>query len=346
MKTPKRFNADYETELFHEITAPPVINQSLEFLYLYLEDAPLYSTKKYPDEFLKHVEEISGHRPEIVNNGKFENWWGPLNDLDHERRINSKELSSRFIPEAILARNPGELEILPGRKYLAKPLSEMSGRGFCVFDDGNKSELNELFKKSGTLLIEPFLDRKYDFSHYILPGRDLAYENIVDSRFQYKGTTFRDLSNPFIESLSFYHDVLKEEWNQFSKVVDQIKTFYARENVNGMYSIDSFVYLEDGILKVRAITEVNVRKTMGYVAWKLSEKYAKASGWSQFLLAKSKAKKSFRTIKEKAESVGALYLSPGDTRFEIFFVFDEDEEKGRNKVQKLKRLLPDTEFPV
>lgn len=342
MKTPKRFNADYETELFHGVTAPPVINQSLEFLYLYLEDAPLYSTKKYSDEFLKHVEEISGHKPEIVSKGNFENWWGPLTNLSLEQRVNSKEMSAQFIPDAFIASSASQLKISADKKYLAKPLSEMSGRGFCVFDNSNKTQLDELFRKSGKLLIEPFLDRRFDFSHYILPERDIVYENIVDSRFQYKGTTFRNLHEPTIESLSFYEKVSKEEWTRFKQTLEQIKGFYAFIN----YSVDSFVYSEDGILKVRAITEVNVRKTMGYIAWKLSEKYAKTSGWSQFLLARQKAKNSFSEMKKKADSLGVLYLSPGDTRFEIFFVFAESEEKGKLKVQELKRLLPDTEFPV
>lgn len=342
MKTPQRFNADYETELFQGKGAPPVINQSLEFLYLYLEDSPLFSTKKYSPEFLQHVENVSGNKPEIVSKGAFENWWGPLRDISIEQKINSKELSSRFFPDAMLASGLSDLKLSPEKKYLAKPLSEMSGRGFCVFNDHDKNVLEELFRKSGKLLVEPFLDRKFDFSHYILPEREICYENIVDSRFQYKGTTFNDLKNPTIESLSFYSSISPEEWKRFRMSMDKIKAFYALE----MYSIDSFVYASEGELLIRDITEVNVRKTMGYIAWKLSQKYAQGAGWSQFLLARQKAKTPFREIKEKAESIDVLYLSPGDTRFEIFFVSADSKELGNLKVQKLKQLLADTEFPV
>lgn len=346
MKTPQKFNADYESVLFHGKEAPPVINQSLEFLYLYLEDAPLHSSKQYSNEFLEHVESISGVKPRIFSQGLYENWWGPLKDISHERRVNSKEMSARFIEDSQIIYSIDELNLDRFKQYLAKPLSEMSGRGFSTFDHEHLKGVEELLKKKSPVIVEPLLNRKFDFSHYILPDKDICYENIVDSHFQYKGTTFRNLKNPSAKSLSFYDKITDKEWSGFFKIFSTIKDTYVEANVKDMYSIDSFVYLERDTLKIRAMTEVNVRKTMGYIAWKLSEKFAKNAQWSQFLLAKNKGKLSFKSMKEKAQSLGCLYLSPGDTRFEIFFLMAKSEEEGKLKSEELKRLLPDTEFPI
>ena len=87
---------------------------------------------------------------------------------------------------------------------------------------------------------------------------------------------------------------------------------------------------------------------MGLVAWLLSTKYANDNQSSMLVLGHSlKASASFEFIEERIKNLqGCLHLSPGDTRFEIFFIAASDLEKVKEKFQELKKLLPDGQFSV
>ena len=99
-----KVNADYESVLFHNKPLP-VINESLEFLALYLSDKPLLSQKKYADHFLDHVESFTGIRPSIVKDQSFENWWGDLRNIELEKKLNSKEMSAEFYSDNLVVRS-------------------------------------------------------------------------------------------------------------------------------------------------------------------------------------------------------------------------------------------------
>jgi hypothetical protein len=56
---PIKVNADYEITLFENKSPPKVINHSLEFLALYLENRPLVTDKFYSKNFIEHVTQIT-----------------------------------------------------------------------------------------------------------------------------------------------------------------------------------------------------------------------------------------------------------------------------------------------
>jgi hypothetical protein len=339
-----RVNADYEMMLFENKSGPSIINQSLEFLAFFLTDRPVYTSKKYSAEYLDHVESITQRKPEIQQDGPFENWWGSLSDIGLERRLNSKLESALLSPDTQIVSKLEEIKILSDKIYVAKAPGGMSGQHIRTFTRETLKNL-EGDLLGGPLVIEPLFERIKDFSHYIFPDGMIAYENIVDRRFQYRGT-IQNLLNPTQQGLSFYTDADSAEWERFSSDLNRIKEHYFSLGAKGGFSIDSFLYLEDNVRRIRSLSEVNYRKTMGLMSWELSKKYLVDQGWSFLCLVRKKKAVSFQQIKSACEKTNVLYLSPGDTRFEIFLIGSSSAHEGLIRYEELKSLLPDCEFPI
>jgi hypothetical protein len=280
----------------------------------------------------------------LKKEGKFENWWGLLTKPELEKELNSKIKSARLNKDSYVLSSLNDLPELD-RTYLAKNPFGMSGQNFAMVEKVRLENLEVMLKK-GPVVIEPFFDRKYDFSHYVFPnGVSICYENIVDTKFQYKGTIFKDYTNPVIQNLSFFSEV---NWNEFN--LSQIISEYKTDLPTG-FSVDSFVY-EDNGLHIRSLSEVNYRRTMGQTAFELAVRFGGVRKWAAFLICKSRndfldtKKKLLPTEWEPDTSRGVILLSPGDTRFDMFFLSAMDENEGRILLNELKELLPDSEFSI
>ncbi len=349
---PIKVNADYESVLFHNKPLP-LINESLEFLALYLSDRPLLSQKNYSDQFLDHVESFTGLRPTVVRDRPFENWWGDLKDIELEKKLNSKEMSAEFYTDNFILDSIEQLPDLAGKRYLAKNPFGMSGQNFSLVEEGRLQNLEVMLKK-GKVILEPFFDRLYDFSHYIYPnGMSICYQNIVDHRFQYRGTVFNDYTSPIVENLSFYKNLNQTTWDEFKQEMNLIKTKYQHLEMKCGFSVDSFVYQENESLFIRALSEVNYRRTMGQVAFELSVKFGGLRKWSAFILCKStgmsflEMKKKLLELEWEADtSRGVIILSPGDVRYDMFFLSALDQTEGKVLLGELSDLLPDAEFSI
>lgn len=342
-----KVNGDYESVLFFNKPLPKV-NEALEFLAFYLDERPVITNKKYSEVFFDHVESFTGKRPVTKSEGPAENWWGPLTHPELERKLNSKEMSAE-LSDSIILSSLNDLPDLKGKTWLAKSPFGMSGQNMCLVEEGKLTELEGMLKK-GKVILEPFFNRKYDFSHYVFPnGVSICYENLVDEKFQYKGTVFRDYTRPVMENLRFYPEV--KNWKQFETDLEKIKKVYASDLSTG-YSIDSFVY-EDNGLQVRSLSEVNYRRTMGRVAFELSIKFGGIRKWSAFILTKSSGLE-FLELKKKLlplewepdTSRGVILLSPGDVRFDMYFLSALNEEEGQMLLKEMQELLPTVAFPV
>lgn len=344
-----RVNADYELILSGPKNPPKLINQSLEFLALFLEDRPLFTTKAYSKEYLAHVKKLSGYEPRLVSYGEYENWWGSLKDIELEKRLNSKSFSATFSAESTVIKAEDPIYLEEGKTYLMKGSLGMSGQGIFLVKKGDEDKVKKNLESAQDAILEPLLNRDKDFSHYIFPsGKMICYENFVNERFQYKGTLFNDLSSPTPEGLRFFSEVNKDEWARFFEKLKRVKNIYTEESLGGGYSVDSFTFDENGKKLIRAVTEINYRKTMGLVAWKLSQKFSGPCNWSLLILGKPlKRDDAFSFIQERVGSLSGVYhLSPGDTRFEVFFLTAQDEKQGGQLLGKLKNLLPGCEFTI
>lgn len=349
-----RVNADYEAVLFGKKESLPVINQALEFLVLFLSPRPLLSNKKYSPEYLNHVEEFTGRVPEIKQAGDFENWWGELKDIPLEQKLNSKMMSTElnlkmgWEKDLHLLKSAEDLNALNENvKYLGKNPHGMSGQNFLLV---SKKEPPQSYP----MVAEPLLDRVHDFSHYIFPNNTrICYQNIVDKRYQYKGTVFRDYTQPTVQNLKFYSEITQAKWNDFNAALDEIIKCYRTPSLNSGFSIDSFTHQVGDELRIRYLSEVNYRRTMGEVAFELALKFGGLRKWSMFLLTK-KSKLSFKDLKAKLlpitweadTSRGVILLTPEDVRFDMFFLSALNEEEGELLLKELQILLPDSEFPI
>lgn len=343
-----KVNADYESVLF---TGKPnsKINEALEFLAFFIDERPVFTHKKYSSAYLEHVSQITGRVPKTVNHGDYGNWWGALKNLELEKKLNSKLTSAElnFVhhwDESIILYEESELsKINWNRDYLLKDPNGMSGRGLS-----RVSIRDEVKIESYPVIIEPLDDRKYDFSHYIFPdGRIIAYQNLVDQRFQYRGTLFQNYRNPRIEELSFFSEVKGNEWSKFNESLSIITDYYQKKSNGVSFSIDSYVYKEKKDFKIRALSEVNMRRTMGSVAFELALRIAHDRLWCMFLLGKLKRKMSFNELKTSIDNKEGIYLlSPEDSRFQIFFLCAKNDDEGKELFNQLQLSLPDCQFSI
>ena len=348
---PFKVNGDYEQVLFYAEQGSSAVSLTLECLVLFLEDRPLLTKKKYSSEYLSYVESVIGKKPNFASGDSFENWWGRLQDYDLERFLNSKITSSEinlkydWCPGLKIIWSAEDLDHYPGALIFKNPYG-MSGQKFKFFRDGASFEEQlEWVSRSlshGDLIREPHLKRTHDFSHYVFSdGAVIAYQNMIDEQGQYRGTLFQDHHRPIIESLSFYDQV---DWTQFREQFEIIKQEYASPIE---YSVDSFVYREAEVLKIRALCEVNARRTMGRVAYDLSRKFAASAKWTYFFMTKSQG--DFKSMRKKLEPLlknGLMILTPGDTRFEMFFLSAADAAEGREKLRLFNELLPNTQASI
>lgn len=343
-----KVNADYESVLFYDKPLPKV-NEALEFLAFFLDERPLITNKKYSEVYFDHAESFTGKRPVTKTEGPCENWWGPLTNPELEKKLNSKEMSAG-LTDSIVLTSMQELPELKNKKWLAKSPFGMSGQNMCMVEEGKLSELESMLKK-GKVILEPLFNRKYDFSHFVFPnGVSICYENIVDGKFQYKGTVFRDYTQPDLKHLRFYNEVT--DWQKFESDLVKTKKVYTSE-LNSGYSIDSFVYQEGNSLLVRSLSEVNYRRTMGRIAFELSLKFGGIRKWSAFILTKSSGL-DFLELKKKLlplewepdTSRGVILLSPGDVRFDMYFLSALNEEEGNLLLKEMQEILPTVLFPI
>jgi hypothetical protein len=306
-----KVNADYESVLFHGRQGPRALNEALEFFAFYLQDLPVLSSKNYDISYFDSIRNLTGQNPSVVKTGKAVNWWGPLENPEREKWMNSKltsfELSLRegWVKGNIFSREQ-VLELSPTEELLVKDPFSMSGKGLLVIGPGQPIKLPASL--SGKLIVEPLLRRTKDFSHFVFPdGKMICYENLVDEKFQYRGTLFSSLTDFTGETLSFFRDIPVEEWKMFKKSLQVIRDYYGNDSAFG-YSIDSFAYEQNGALKIFPLSEVNSRRTMGLMAYEL----VKLLG---------RGKRAALTLKRPLFK-DAIKLSPPDVRFDIYLSFE------------------------
>jgi hypothetical protein len=352
-----RFNADYETDLFFSNKAPAILNESLECILFFLTERPILTQKKYNPDYLDYVERMTGHRPLLVNQGEFENYWGLLQNRDLEKWWNSKITTAELIlnmgwcENTYIIKDVSEFQKIKfERDFLLKDPFGMSGQKFQVLSSkmGEKErvEMANRALKNGPFILEPLLRRKFDFSQYIFPdNKKIAYQNIVDDKFQYKGTSFSDYRNATIEKLPFFDLIDAKTWSQFEDQTAIIINFFSKYPNESGYSIDSFVYEENGILKIRVLSEINYRKTMGKICFDLAQRFGLQRPWANFFL-KKKSIGTFphRIILEPLElkknsNSGLIVLNPEHTRYDLFFLSAINSQEAQNLRLEIDRLL-------
>jgi hypothetical protein len=338
-----RANFDYEMELFSG-TSNLKINQEFEYLYWWAEDnlLSLSTNYSYPEQYLDYVQSLVKGEVSISKDKGQLNWWGELVDLKTEKVLNSKITSTQFAieknlchPKTKIVTSQEEIQHLKNDYYVLKNPYLMSGKGFKKFRGDHfteevKSWANKQFMTS-PLILEPWLRKKEDFSSYVFlqESKVETYFNYSNEQGNYKGTIV--FSNP----ASIFEELEKCGVNldYYFKFIEIVSDYYTTLGAKTGMSLDSFTYEEEGFKKVYLLSEVNYRKTMGWVALKL-KKYLPSDGIGQLILVKrQKTYESFEQYKmsfknflyEKDSHEGIILLSHHQNQFLTFFVAAKTE---------------------
>jgi hypothetical protein len=261
------FNSDLEDYLASDNTHYPFNsnkrNQELEYFLFWLEKEKVYTTKKYDESYLRFIQSLRGSSVETTQQkNHLKAWNSDITNKQLLKILNSKLTSYQFAIANHLACDETQFyklgdEIKP--HYIYKQAFGVSGigtwRGDLARDKIQEISLTE------ELVCEPKLDRFFDFSTCVTETQDYVYQNQVDEFFHYKGTT---LGINF-ESFSWF--------KEYQENITKIKNHYQSLGIARPYSIDSFLYRKEGKEYVYTLSEVNARKTMGYIAIALWQKY-------------------------------------------------------------------------
>jgi hypothetical protein len=272
-----KVNLDYESYLFdphYKENSPKATAMIKEFEYVFFiinkEKCILKNFREYDQVYLEKMEKLGFVIPEFNSLEKlYSNWWGPQLDLELEKKLNSKITSAKLAIEnkwgmfdGDIVQSPEEaLALMKKSKYTNWILKNPYG----VSGSGHQMYTGQDF--TGNHLLEPIHQRVFDIgtTFEILDGKlvnSFMVLNLNSKNGSFKGGIAGRNSNIFNE---FILRNYKYDLGHLSEVLFEIYNYYRHLGANSNIQIDSFVYLEDGILKLYPLVEMNYRKTMGLV---------------------------------------------------------------------------------
>jgi len=234
-------------------------NSLFDYLYFFIEQAPLYTQNNFSDEYLQYLNIEFGVEPSFRKLRPFHqfNNYIYFNNEQENSRFHSKDYFFTFLKEKSYYEHEAFITYKDLKKpgYIYKMLTGFSGRG--IFEDFIKD----------SMIVEKKLNRVVDFSIFFKDGEFIIYENIVDKTFHYKGSIFdkETIKNPklFLKR----KNVASDKIESFLVVLQESLEFVSKES-NG-FSIDYFIYESDSGLRIHPGCEVNDRKTMGYLFYQI-----------------------------------------------------------------------------
>jgi hypothetical protein len=307
------FNSDFEQQTF---SGKPVQlnsskqNQEFEYLIAYLDpEKIIFTSKKYTNDFLINFEYLTRQKLKTSNRSKQIIPW--CNDYSYKGeclKYQSKVEFYKYMQENNFHSHESTFvktmeEVEPG--YLYKDPNSVSGIGHLNFPEDHIKIQNKLNVNS-TLIKEELLNRTKDFSALIENNKIISvYENIIDRNFYYTGTI---LTNEF--------PIDKKNRDEYNSFLESLCNDFM--DYRGVMSVDSFLYLKDGKENLLNACEVNLRKTMGYIAFNIKKRYYNESEFFCFriIYKKTKPKISYEQIYNEYENK-IFFLSPLSNRFQV-----------------------------
>lgn len=151
-------------------------------------------------------------------------------------------------------------------------------------DEKQELWLRRLLKEQGKVVVEPWLDRVFDFSMQIEVRPDGSVKNkgfarfISDEAGKYRGAWLGGFeTNLGKEEIIFLKDQDRLK-NLTQNVIVRVGKELHRRNYAGAAGIDCFVYRTSaGELKIKPLVEINVRNNMGEIAIQLSRRLVSRS---------------------------------------------------------------------
>lgn len=289
MKTFK-VDLDYESYLFdlkYKENSPQSIKIIKEFEYIFFilnnSECYLKNFNEYSTSYLNHLKSLGFHLPVLKSESEnFVNWWGNRENKTLEQQLNSKLVSADFAKvnnlgfyNGMIVNNIDEvLEHISNfqfSRWIIKSPFSFSGIGHQVFT----KEFLPIIQMNTPMLLEPLYDRVCDLGiTFEVEDNNLKRMFIVENFNNDKGSFKGGMGSHSLETFlkifeNKYSFDLKDHLLKYVKIYEYYKSLGAKSNVQ----IDSFIYKENGELKLYPLVEVNYRKTMGLVIQKLADQF-------------------------------------------------------------------------
>lgn len=336
MKTYK-VDLDYEAFLFdpsYREDSPAFQKIVREFEYVFFlvnqEACKLKNLRDYDKNYLNKLKNSGFIIPEL--NPKSENalyWWGHHHDYSLEQKLNSKITSAQLgeknhwgFFEGALISSVEELRAHVKKfpehtKWIIKRPHSFSGIGHYQF---SSSTINPFILEKillGQVLLEPVYERVFDIgTTFVIESgvikRKFMVENFNSPQGGFKGGMGASDFSGFKKIIEKKYDYTLDE---LDLVTNSIADAYLAMGALFNIQIDSFVYREEGKLKLYPLVEVNYRKTMGLVIQALADKFSEASHIEWVIKTKKEIEEEGTFYQNHPEQIR---LSPDGTHFQTY----------------------------
>ncbi len=289
----------YYLDFYEDFGVNTKFNSLFDYLFFYLENEPLCTSRIYPDEFFQRLKNDWNIQASIKSSSKGVKNYIYFNDQQRVSELSSKKIffdflfKNKFFDHEVGISSESQKE--PGdKRFIYKKYRGFSGKGISRI-------------KKEECIFEEELDRIADFSIFYKNGSYIVYENKVDDNFQYKGTLFDKES---LHSLSVFlnkFQIKSEKVLRFEKIVESSINFLKEKSPG--FSIDYFVYKKNNEFHIHPGCEVNDRKTMGYLFYQIYKRHFFSKNKISFSIDRSLDSNKF-LLSPKEESFLVQYCFP------------------------------------
>lgn len=331
-----KVDLDYESFLFdpnytEDSTANLKIIREFEYIFFLVnkDDCILKNARDYEKNYLNKLKGLDFVIPQL--NPRATNavsWWGNRHNYTIEQDLNSKITSAELgiknnwgFYQGALVKSTDEVEEhikkFPQHKnWIIKRPHSFSGIGHYQF---NSENINKFIMSKiilGEVLLEPLYKRVFDIGTTFVVedgiiNRQFMVENINSANGGFKGGVGASSLDKFKKYILEKYDYNLDELEQITKEI--ARTYLDMGAINNI-QIDSFIYEEDGALKLYPLVEVNYRKTMGLVIQTLADKYPECSTIEWVIRTKKEIDEDADFYKRSE----LIRLSPDGTHFQTY----------------------------
>ena len=333
MKTYK-VDLDYESFLFdpnYIENSPSSLKVIKEFEYIFFlvnqEFCVLKNSRSYDKNYLNKLKSLGFIIPELNPHATNPtSWWGNRHNYEIEQMLNSKITSAKIAQEnnwgffqGALIKNIEELTAHLKNNphynnWIIKRPHGFSGIGHYQFksDNINHFILNKILVD--VVLLEPMYDRIFDIgTTFVIEKGTISRQFMVENNNAVNGGFKGGTGASSVDKFKKYvFEKYNYSLNELEAVTKKIAESYLQLGAMNNIQIDSFVYSDNGELKLYPLVEVNYRKTMGLVIQSLADKYSNNKYVTWFV----KSQKEISDEKDFYTSNGEMFrLSPEGVHF-------------------------------
>lgn len=262
-----------------------------------------WSRKRAHDELSSKSWSLKFYRDWLHLNPSLQEAWSPLEDLgDSQDSIEKIELCIPALLEkgAVLLKSP----------FGASGLGLHKITSFQEYEK-KKSQgvVHRILREQRHILVQPYLNRLADVSIQLDVLEDAiifhpARQFFVSKNFQYQGTRLGGIQFETNSDLQKYFYAILPTWK---KCLADLAAALRKEGYRGPMGVDAFLYEKEGKYRFKAISEINLRMTMGRIALGL-EKHCDLSKPAFWVIFNDKKKEKLSSLQSVGNWKNNRYL--------------------------------------